>query len=226
MKINDLSKSAFVSSKDILNLLQNKGFNLVGQHFSSISLPKVESALQNFSPVENVEVYKTLKGKVVIEVTQRKPIIRIIDANDRSYYIDDKGFIMKLSGNYTSRVIVANGNIRTILPDHGKFNVLDAEKQRNNKYLLADLFKLATYISSDKFWNAQIQQIYVNADGDYELIPSVGAQVILFGDYSDCETKFTNLMSLYKNALPVVGWNKYESINLKYKGQIVCTKRE
>ena len=65
----------------------------------------------------------------------------------------------------------------------------------------------------------------MNASGDLELIPRIGSHIIVFGDYSDCEIKFRNLMSLYKNGLPAVGWNKYETINLKFKGQVVCTKR-
>jgi cell division protein FtsQ len=225
--ITDSSKNAFISSKEILNLLQRKKLNLVGMNFGEINLPDLEAMLNNYSPIEKAVVYKTLTGKIVIEISQRTPIIRIIDANNRSYYIDNKGYIMKLSGNYTSRAIIANGNIRGVVPERGKSSVLDIEKCSGGKrYLLADLYKLACFIADDHFWNAQVQQIYVNSSGDFELIPRVGAQVILFGDYTDCETKFRNLMSLYKNGLPVVGWNKYETINLKYKGQIVCTKRE
>jgi cell division protein FtsQ len=225
--ITDSSKNAFISSKEILNLLQRKKINLIGMNFGEINLSDLEAMLNNYSPIEKAVVYKTLTGKIVIEIHQRTPIIRIIDAYNKSYYIDNKGYIMKLSGNYTARTIIANGNIRSIIPEQGKMSVLDDEKHSNSKkYPLADLYRLACFIANDNFWNAQVQQIYVNGSGDFELIPRVGAQVILFGNYTDCETKFSNLMSLYKNGLPSVGWNKYETINLKYKGQIVCTKRE
>jgi cell division protein FtsQ len=30
----------------------------------------------------------------------------------------------------------------------------------------------------------------------------------------------------YKKAIPMVGWEAYSSINLKFKGQIVCVKRD
>lgn len=226
VNVTDSARSGFISDKDILNLLQRKGIHLIGKNFNDIDLSAIENILNNYPPIEEAAVYKTLRGKVVIDISQRTPVLRIIDANNRSYYIDDKGYIMKLSGNYTSRVIIANGHIRAAIPEQSKISVLEVEKNRGNKYLLADLYKLARYIADDDFWNAQVQQIYVNSSGDFELIPRVGAQVILFGDYSDCEAKFTNLMSLYKNGLPAVGWNKYETINLKYKGQIVCTKRE
>jgi cell division protein FtsQ len=227
VRILDSTRNAFISSNSVKNLLQKKGINLIGKNFNTIDLKNLETTLNACPPIEKTEIYKTVGGKIVIEVSQRNPILRIIDANNSSYYIDNKGYVMRLSGNYTSRVIIANGYIHCVIPENGKLGVLDVEKySKDNHYLLADLFKLAHFIAEDDFWNAQVQQIFVNASGDFELIPRVGAQVILFGDYSDCEAKFKNLMSLYKNALPVVGWNKYETINLKYKGQVICTKRE
>lgn len=227
VSILDSDKSAFITPTIVKNLLQKKGVNLIGKNFSEIDLNKLEIMLNNCPPIEKAEAYKTIGGKVVIEIRQRSPILRVIDANNSSYYIDNKGYIMRLSGNYTSRVIIANGNIHCPLPENGKISVLDVDNYLKDKhYMLADLFKLAQFIADDDFWSAQVQQIYVNASGDFELIPRVGAQVIVFGDYSDCEDKFSNLMSFYKNALPIVGWNKYETINLKYKGQVICTKRE
>ena len=38
------------------------------------------------------------------------------------------------------------------------------------------------------------------------------------------EIKFKKLELFYKNILPTKGWNYYESVNLKFKNQIVCTK--
>jgi len=197
------------------------------KNFNEIDLHNLEIALNNCPPIERAEAYKTIAGKVVIEIRQRSPILRVIDAYNASYYIDNKGYVMRLSGNYTSRVIIANGNIHCPIPENGKISVLNVDNYLKDKhYMLGDLFKLAQFIADDDFWNAQVQQIFVNASGDFELIPRVGAQVIVFGDYSDCEAKFSNLMSFYKNGLPAVGWNKYETINLKYKGQVICTKRE
>jgi len=225
--ILDSSRSAFITPAIVKNLLQKKGINLIGKNFNEIDLSSLENTLNNCPPIENAEAYKTVGGKLVIEVRQRSPILRVIDANNVSYYIDNKGYVMRLSGNYTSRVIIANGYIHCAVPDNGRLSVLDVDNSLKDKhYMLADLFKLAQFIADDDFWNAQIEQVFVNALGDFELIPRVGAHVIVFGDFSNCEEKFSNLMSFYKNGLPAVGWNKYETINLKYKGQVICTKRE
>jgi cell division protein FtsQ len=59
-----------------------------------------------------------------------------------------------------------------------------------------------------------------------ELVPRVGSQKIVFGNGDDLESKFKNLLVFYKKAIPLVGWDTYSTINLKFKGQIVCVKRD
>ena len=227
IRVVDSLMSGFVLKANIAKILQKKNYSLVGMNFKDIDLLTIKNDIINYPPVKNALVYKTIDGRIIIEVEQRCPILRIYDSNKDSYYIDENGYVMQLSGNYTSHVLIANGNISTKFPINNKTNVLDLErKTQGNRVIQADLYKLAKYVNNNKFWNAQIQQIFVNFSGDFELIPRVGANIIDFGDYSDCETKFNNLLSLYKHGLPIVGWNKYESINLKYKGQIICTKRE
>lgn len=227
VRIVDSLQNGFVSEKNILALLEKRGVGLIGKNFKLINLQAVESVIENYPPVEKADIFKTVSGKLMIEIKQRNPILRVIDANNESYYIDDKGFIMKLNGNYTSRVIIANGYIKSNFQLSKKTNVLDLGKKAGGKrVIMAELYKLAQFITDHKFWNAQVQQIFVNASGDFELIPRVGSHIILFGDGQDCENKFDNLMSLYQNGLPATGWNKYETINLKYKGQVICTKRE
>jgi len=53
----------------------------------------------------------------------------------------------------------------------------------------------------------------------------VGAHIIEFGDINAHEEKFDKLYALYSQGLKREGWNKYIRINLKYKEQVVCTKR-
>ncbi|MFW6222798.1 MAG: cell division protein FtsQ, partial [Bacteroidota bacterium] len=59
----------------------------------------------------------------------------------------------------------------------------------------------------------------------FEIIPRVGAHFIHFGSIDQYEWKFKKLKYLYKKGFSKEGWNKYEQINLKYKNQIICTKR-
>ena len=85
--------------------------------------------------------------------------------------------------------------------------------------------KFALFLQENDFWNNQIEQIYVNPDNEVELIPRVGNHRIVLGSFADFEEKLDNLRLFYEKAIPKVGWEKYSIISLKYKDQIVCTKR-
>ena len=58
---------------------------------------------------------------------------------------------------------------------------------------------LSTFIRDDKFWNSQIEQMYVNKQYEFELIPRVGSQVIELGRADNLQEKFDNLKILYLN---------------------------
>ena len=65
----------------------------------------------------------------------------------------------------------------------------------------------------------------MNANGDMELVPRVGDHTILIGDDQQIHEKFEKLFLFYMEGLNKAGWNKYKVINLKYKDQVVCTKK-
>lgn len=60
---------------------------------------------------------------------------------------------------------------------------------------------------------------------EVELIPRVGRFRIVLGSLDDFEEKLNKLRLFYDQAIPKVGWDKYSVIDLKYKNQIVCTKK-
>jgi cell division protein FtsQ len=219
--ITDSLRNRFISKTDVYTLLSNKKQKCLGLPLGKINSQTIENVVTSFSPVGGASVYKTVDGHIVIEVSQREPIIRIINNRDESFYIDKNAMLMPLSGKFTSHVLIANGNIKQQVNAKRPLKVAND----STRSLLSDLYNLAVFINSHKFWHSQIEQIYVNADQDIELIPLVGAHVIVLGDGSDLEEKFNKLEILYTEGFPYTGWNAYETINLKFKNQIVCTKR-
>ena len=53
-------------------------------------------------------------------------------------------------------------------------------------------------------------------------MPVLGQQRIIFGDTSRIKEKFSNLYSFYTNVLNRVGWDKYETLDVRFKGQVVA----
>lgn len=178
--------------------------------------------------MKNAEVYTTLDGKLHIDVQQRNPILRIINYNNEGYYVDNEGALFPLSNKYTARVLVANGNLNEPYNLRYTRNASEAKEadELGRVFFIDDLYQLAKFIQGNDFYRSLVEQIYVNNDNEIEIVPKVGHFIILLGSVEDLNEKFENLESFMQIALPREGWEKYSFINLKYKNQIVCTKKE
>ena len=222
---------AFVEKADVLQTIHDKFGPLQGKTLHSINISLLENIINNNPFVSHAEVFSTIDGKLNIDVIPRNPIVRIVNYYNESFYIDDEGVYMPLSDKYSAAVPFANGfiysreslhNVRMTETSDTSFHPLTIEKV----YMLAD------YIRLHEFWSEQVQQVFVNVEGEIELIPRVGNHTIIFGDIAtggdvqkELDEKFNKLFLFYKEGLSKQGWDKYSSINLKYKDQVVCTKK-
>ncbi len=228
IKVNQDGDLYFLNKKDVEQLIKDRGDSIVGQPKAKVNIPEIEKKLNSHDNIANAEVYITIDGKVKVDVKQRKPIIRVFNAAGESYYIDSEGKLMPLSSKYTAKVLIANGAISETYTKNCKYSVLEKQMndivKQNNK--LEELYVMARYINADEFWKAQVQQIYVNSELDMEIVPMVGDQKIIFGDTVALDKKFKKLLVFYQQGLNTTGWwDKYAVINLKFKDQIVCTKK-
>lgn len=203
--VKDSLDKHFVSEQDIQGLLKKANLDPSHKPMSQINTESIEKELLNNQMIANVEAYKTPSGKIKLEIEQKMPILRVISGGD-NFYVDNKGSIMPVSSRYVAHVPVAGGYIEKELA-------------------LNDLYKFALFLQDNDFWNSQIGQIYVRPDHEVELIPTVGNHRIVLGTLDEFEEKLDNLQLFYKQAIPKIGWERYRIINLKYKDQIVCTKK-
>ena len=226
--IVDTLGQSFVEPEDIRLMVLNKFGELKGQTLSSINIALLEKIIANNAFVADAEVFSSVDGKLNIEVRQRRPVVRVVNFNQESFYIDDKGIFMPLSEKYTARVPLANGYIFHRASER---QVSNNNSTKDNSVVdtihstMKNIFDVAHFVNHDDFWNAQVEQIYVNADGDIELIPRVGRHNIILGNGQDLNDKFDRLFLFYTEGLSKSGWDKYKTINLKFKDQVVCTKK-
>jgi cell division protein FtsQ len=152
--------------------------------------------------------------------------LRIINNRFESFYLDEAGSLLPVNPGFSAHVLVANG----FIPDsymknpNYRVNILALSDSIFYDSLMTNLFKLAKFITHDSFLKTQIDQIYVNELGEFELIPSIGNHIILLGTTEDLDAKFRKLIVFYRLGLNKIGWNKYNVINIKYKNQVVCSK--
>ena len=224
INIDESEGNFFVEQSDILNLIHDKWGTLLGKPMEAINMNMLETLVDNNPWIFRAEVFSTIDGELNIDVRQREPVLRVINKENQSYYIDVNGLFMPLSDKHASYVPVASGNI----PDRYVSGSVKQEKEAAdttyNKSLLEQLYDLAVFIRNDELWQAQIVQLYVNDEGDIEMIPRVGNHRIILGDTQHMEEKFSKLQEFYRKGLGATGWNNYNTINLKFSGQVVCTK--
>lgn len=207
----------FIDKQEVDNILGLNNNSLVGMRLETINLHGLEKKLKANPFIASAKVYADMDGVIVVEISQRQPMMRMINLNGQNFYIDEHGLKIPVSENFTARVLVANGFI-----DEAFLNRIDTLHTAISK----DVFKTADFIRKDSLWAAQIGQIYVNEQHEIELIPRVGNQRILLGSADSLDVKFKNLLAFYKQALPMVGWDTYKAINIKYSNQVIGIKND
>ncbi|HEX7414240.1 MAG TPA: hypothetical protein VF411_09360 [Bacteroidia bacterium] len=220
--------NSFVDEDDILKFLKDRNDTLVNQPMKDINVYQLEKALNTHPSITSSEVAVTVSGDVIIYVKQRKPIVRIINTHGESFYIDNKATLMPLADHYTARVLVVNGFIPEKYSQFYNFSIQQIEKDSAFKAItvIDDIYEVTNYIKNDSLLNRLITQAYINKEREIELYPAIGNQKIVFGDGNDIANKFEKLKIFYTQGLNSInGWDRYSTINLKYRNQVVCIKK-
>lgn len=205
----------FIDKDEVDNILGIKSHALIGHKLDDINIRALQDKLKANPFIEFARIYTEMDGTIHVDISQRQPILRVVNKFDQDFYIDQHGLKIPLSNNFTARVLVATGFIDELFSNRVDSLHIDLTK---------DLFRTADYIRKDSLWSAQIVQMYVNADHEIELIPRVGNHRILLGNADSLANKFANLLAFYKQALPMVGQDTYKTISIKYANQVVGIK--
>lgn len=210
LNIEKQQNTGFVNNSIIEQELRNANIFPTGRRMCDISTGKIEKVLRQNEFIENAECYKTANNNIVINITERTPVIYILPENGDGYYVDRYGKSIKRN-NYPVNMPVATGKITP-------------------RYAEKRLSHLGAFLLNNDFWNDQIEQINVSVNSDKEfvidLIPRVGKQTIHLGTIKNFQKKLDRMMIFYQKAVPVIGWDKYSLINLEYEGQIICKKQK
>ncbi len=216
VKVMDSLSMHFVRKSDVKRTIERRfGHVLDGVQIGNLDTREVESILEKDPFIKDAEVFVDARNDINITVHQRKPLVRVIDNAGNNYYLDEEGEYLPMSANYTARVPVATGRITAYHQNY----------KENDKHILKNLLELMLRISEDEFLLSITEQIYVDGDKDFSIITKVGSYRIIIGKMDRLEEKLRNLKVFYTEGLPYGDWKKYSIINLKFKGQVVCTRR-
>lgn len=202
--VKNTDVNVFVDEEDVMKAIKKGYGDIMDKSILAVNKDSLERVLVKNPMIKSAQVYYSLDGYFHVEITQRKPVLRVMSGD--GYYVDEDGKVMPLSGKYTSRVVVATGNI-------------------SRKFACNGLYPFVMAYRNDEFWDALIEQIVVMKDNEVVLIPKVGNFRIVVGTLEGVERKMENLRLFLQEGIGLKGWNVYKEINLKFDNQVVCVRR-
>ena len=205
----------YVEKEDVLKLMEKTvNGSLLQKNITAINLKRLEDGLKTNPWIKNAELYFDSKDDLHVFVEEREPIARVFTIAGNSFYMDSSGATMPLLDKMSIRVPVVTG-----FTSARKYNAADSALLQQTKQVIQ-------FIYNNEFWNAQVGQIDITTERKFELIPVIGDHIIKLGDGENVEEKLNRLYVFYKQVISKVGFNKYASLDIEFKGQVVAIKKE
>lgn len=212
VEIAGAAQNMFLDEKEIVGLL-NLQQPVVGTGMNKTDLRGLESFVEKNSWIQNAEMYFDNQQILQVRIVERQPVARVFLIDGGSFYVDSNGLRLPLSDKVSARVPVFTG-----------FPSSQPILAKPDSALLDGIVNLAQFIQADSFWMAQIAQVNINGQSNFELIPMVGNQLILLGDADVLDKKFHRLNAFYQQVLLQQGLNTYEKLDIRFDNQVVAVK--
>lgn len=201
------AQKGFIQAKEVKRILQSKGLYPQGERMCDINSRLIEHTLNQYPLIQHSECYKTSDQRIVIEIYQRIPILHVLGNHGKSFYIDTNGTTLIAPPMNAALLPVVTGNV--------------SPKTVGNM-----LKGLGVYLNNHTYWKGKIDQIHLTPEQGIELIPTDGNFTIYLGTIEDYASKMERLKEFYERGLNHIGWDKYSRINVEFRNQIICTKKE
>ncbi len=211
IEIIDVKNNLFADKNDIGGMINYMAPQIKNRPINDFNLRQMEKTLEGNVWIKDAELYFDNNEVLQVKVKEREPIARIFTESGNSYYIDKEFVRLPLSTKFSASVPVF-----TNCPlDKTKWNKADSS-------VLTQIVSISSFLMNDAFWMAQIEQVACTAQNQFILYPQIGDHSIILGDGNNLEAKFRKLFIFYKEVLAKTGWDRYSTINVQFKDQVVA----
>lgn len=203
LNIEFLDESAlFITEKSVNKLLIVNEDTITSIGKETLVLNRMEDSLLKNPMIKKAEVYLTIDGMLGVKIEQRKPIARVQGNPD--FYLDEDGEKMPLSSVHTARVPIITGKIK--------------EDYKEITNLILNIYE-------DEFMKESVTGLQIQPDETINLRIRKNDFKVLFGKPVDINNKFQKFKAFYKLTKKNNMLSSYSLVNLKFKEQVVATKR-
>ncbi len=202
-RIRDHELRQYVSEQELHTLLRQHDIDPVGQPMCTISLDSIEQTIRNHPMIRTAQCHALVSAKVVVNVTQRQPQLKVV-TNQHTYYIDSDRLRMPVRESITTPVLEVSGQV-------------------SGKMAKNTLYDLTQYLQDQRFWQNRISGIQVLSPHDIRLHQKQ-APVILLGDIQDYTTKLHHLERWYRAGADTIGHASYTELDLRFHSLVIARK--
>lgn len=207
VQILDTARQNFVTAAELRNELGRLPDMARRTPVAQINTDSLAQVLRVIDKIESVEVNRLTDGSIHILVEPMRPVARIFEP-DFSYYINKDGKRISADARYHVDVPVIQGF----------FN--------DTSFTALSLLPLVRFINENKRWSQLVTMIKVDSPRDVLLIPAIRGLVFNIGAPDGLPDKFVRLERMLTEVLPVKGWEYYDTLSVKWRGQVVATRRQ
>ena len=207
INIDQTYPTKFVTKEGVAQKLGKTIDKIKHTPIADLNIEKLEQQLSQDNSFESVECYITSDNKLQIDIVPMIPEIRVFTPDGKSYYINKDGKRIDSGNEFFMDVPVVTGHFDQTFPAQ---NVLSVTR----------------HIAADDYLKNLITMIEVKSARNILLYPCFKGQVINIGDTTELTKKFDNLTLFYRKVMNHKGWETYDTISVKFKNQIVASRRD
>lgn len=220
--VRDSAQLAFVTPDIVRGWIRDSGIRVEGMPLRGVDVYAIERMIETHEYVARAEAYTAIDGLLHIDLSQRRPVMRVVSEEGHNFYVDDQLTLLPSQSDCTAPVPVVSGRLAFGFPTD-YFGRLDEKKFPAERELLHNLLNFVRQVDTDSFLDALTAQIYYDGR-EVRLLPRVGRQTIRFGAIADSAAvarRLDKLSRFYRRSFADEWWRSATEIDLRFRGQVV-----
>lgn len=185
--------------------LQNSPYKIIGNQIGEVNVLGITRRLKNLNIFENVRCMVTANGRLRVVVEPMIPVMRVFSST-KSYYINKDGKYIEARKEFFADVPIVRGEFI-------------------NGFSPKQVLPLINFIREDSLLSQLVSMVDARDSKNFILVPRIYGHLVNFGDTTNMPQKRRALSLFYRNVMPYKGWSEYDTISVKYRGQVVATRR-
>lgn len=204
--VTDSASTNFVTAAEVKRDLGTLFSDAPGKRLTSLDTHAIVQRLDSIDKIEDATAIIYTDGSVEINVNPMRPVARIFSDSQPSFYINRQGKRILATARYHVNVPVIS---------------LNGPESPTPQQMLP----LVAFLNEHPRWDSLVTHIKASSPNDIILVPMIHGHVLNIGSLNNLQSKFDRIEMAYRQIFPIKGWDFYDTVSVKWNGQIVATRR-